>query len=55
MPDHKGSGGCSLKHLARTPAGLITRITARVLALCAAIHLNWQLGQHTRALSVYGY
>jgi hypothetical protein len=43
------------QHLARTPAGLITRIAARVLALSAAIHLNWQLGQPTRALSVYGH
>jgi hypothetical protein len=42
-------------HLARTPAGLITRIAARVLALNAAIHLNWQLGQPARALSAYGY
>jgi hypothetical protein len=32
-------------HLARTPDGLWARITARVLALCAAIHLNWQTGQ----------
>ena len=43
------------QHLARTPAGLITRIAARVLALTAAIHLNWQLGQPARALSTYGY
>lgn len=42
-------------HLARTPAGLITRIAARILALNAAIHLNWQLGQPPRALSTYGY
>jgi len=43
------------QHLARTPAGLITRIAARILALNAAIHLNWQLGQPPRALSTYGY
>ena len=43
------------QHLARTPAGLITRIVARILALTAAIHLNWQLGQPSRALSAYGY
>ena len=42
-------------HLARTPAGLITRIAARVLALPAAIHLNWQLGQPSRALTAYGH
>ena len=43
------------QHLARTPAGLLTRILARILALSAAIHLNWQLGQPSRALSAYGY
>ncbi len=43
------------QHLARTPAGLITRITARILALNAAIHLNWQLGEPARALSAYGH
>ena len=43
------------QHLARTPAGLITRIAARVLALTAAIHLNWQLGQPPRTLSHYGH
>jgi Transposase DDE domain len=42
-------------HLARTPNGLWTRITARVLALCAAIHLNWQTGQPHRALTAYGH
>jgi len=26
-----------------------------VLALSAAIHLNWQLGQPSRALSAYGH
>lgn len=43
------------QHLARTPAGLITRIAARVLALNAAIHLNWQLGKPARALSSYAH
>ena len=43
------------QHLARTPAGLLARILARILALSAAIHLNWQLGQPSRALSTYGY
>ena len=43
------------QHLARTPAGLLTRIAARVLALSAAIHLNWHLGQPSRALTAYGH
>jgi Transposase DDE domain len=38
-------------HLAKTPAGLLCRI----LALNAAIHLNWQLGQPHRALTTYGH
>lgn len=42
-------------HLARTPDGLWARIAARVLALCAAIHLNWQTGQPHRALTTYGH
>jgi DDE family transposase len=43
-------------HLAKTPDGLWARITARVLALCAAIHLNWQTGQSPpRALTAYGH
>jgi hypothetical protein len=42
-------------HLAKTPAGLVCRITARILALNAAIHLNWQTGQPTRALTAYGH
>lgn len=40
-------------HRARTPSGLLTRITARVLALCAAIHLNWQTGRPPRQLATY--
>lgn len=43
------------QHLARTPAGLVTRIAARVLALSAATHLNWQLGHPSRALTPYGH
>jgi len=43
------------QHLARTPGGLITRIAARIVALSAAIHLNWQLGEPARALSAYGH
>ena len=42
-------------HLAKTPAGLVCRIAARILALNAAIHLNWQLGQPRRALTAYGH
>jgi hypothetical protein len=42
-------------HLAKTPAGLICRVAARILALTAAIHLNWQLGRPTRALTAYGH
>ena len=40
------------RHGGRTPAGLLTRITARILALCACINLN-QLGRPTRALAAY--
>lgn len=40
-------------HLAKTPAGLFARIAARVLALCAAIHLNWQTGRPPRELVAY--
>lgn len=43
------------RHLAKTPEGLWARVAARVLALCAAIHLNWQLGEPSRSLAVYGY
>jgi len=42
-------------HLAKTPAGLLCRVTARILALTAAIHLNWQLGRPPRALTTYGH
>jgi Transposase DDE domain len=42
-------------HLAKTPAGLVCRVAARILALNAAIHLNWQLGQPPRALTAYGH
>jgi len=42
-------------HLAKTPAGLVCRIAARILALTAAIHLNWQLDQPRRALTAYGH
>jgi Transposase DDE domain len=40
-------------HLAKTAAGLRSRILARILALCAAIHLNWQAGRPPRELVAY--
>ena len=40
-------------HLARTPEGLFARVVARILALCAAIHLNWQSGRPPRELVAY--
>ena len=43
------------EHSARTPEGLLVRITARILALCAAIHLNWQLGRPPRSLAAYAH
>jgi hypothetical protein len=43
-----------LEHHLPNPAGLVCRIAARILALTAAIHLNWQLGQPTRALTATG-
>ncbi len=43
------------RHLAKTPAGLVCRVAARILALTAAIHLNWQLGRPPRALTAYGH
>jgi hypothetical protein len=35
------------------PAGLLTGITARVLALCACINLNQRLGLTSRTLTPY--
>ena len=46
---------CLEHHLAKTPAGLSARILARIVALCAAIHLNWQLGKPPRELVGYRY
>lgn len=46
---------CLERHLAKTPAGLSARILARIVALCAAIHLNWQLGRPPRELVGYRY
>jgi hypothetical protein len=41
------------QHGGRTPAGLLARITARILALCAAINLNQRLGLNNRELTAY--
>jgi Transposase DDE domain len=41
------------RHGARTPAGLLARVTARVLALCACINLNQRLGHTSRELVAY--
>jgi DDE family transposase len=41
------------RHGARTPTGLLTRVTARILALCAAINLNQRLGLNSRELTAY--
>jgi hypothetical protein len=41
------------RHGGRTPAGLLARITARVLALCACVNLNQRLGLPARELVAY--
>ena len=41
------------QHRARTPSGLLTRITARILALCACVNLNQRLGLTSRSLAAY--
>jgi hypothetical protein len=41
------------QHGGRTPAGLLARVTARILALCAAINLNQRLGHNSRELAPY--
>jgi Transposase DDE domain len=41
------------QHLAKSPAGLLARVAARILALCTAIHLNWQTGRPPRELVAY--
>lgn len=41
------------RHGGRTPTGLLTRVTARILALCAAINLNQRLGLPSRELVAY--
>ena len=40
-------------HGGRTPAGLLTRVTARILALCACVNLNQRLGLPSRELTAY--
>ena len=41
------------RHGARTPAGLIARVTARILTLCACVNLNQRLGLNPRELVAY--
>lgn len=41
------------RHGARTPTGLLARITARILALCACVNLNQRLGLASRSLALY--
>lgn len=41
------------RHGARTPAALLARVTARILALCACINLNQRLGLTGRELVPY--
>jgi len=41
------------QHGGRTPAGLLARVTARILALCACINLNQRLGLNSRNLVAY--
>ncbi len=41
------------RHLAKSSQGLFARIVARMLALTAAIHLNWQTGRPPRQLAPY--
>ena len=41
------------RHGARTPAGLLARVTARILALCACVNLNQRLGLNSRSLTAY--
>ena len=43
------------RHGGRTPTGLLARIAARILALCACINLNQRLGLNGRSLTAYAY
>lgn len=41
------------RHGGRTPAGLLARVTARIVALCACVNLNQRLGLPSRELAAY--
>lgn len=41
------------RHGGRTPAGLLARVTARILALCACVRLNGELGLPSRTVTAY--
>jgi hypothetical protein len=41
------------RHVGRTPAGLLARVSARILALCACINHNQRLGLTGRSLTAY--
>jgi hypothetical protein len=41
------------RHGGRTPQGVLARVAARILALCACVNLNWQLGLPPRTLTPY--
>ena len=41
------------RHGGPTPAGLLTRVTARILALCACINLSQRLDFPSRELAAY--
>jgi hypothetical protein len=43
------------RHGGRTPAGLLARVSARILALCACINLNQTLGLTGRSLTAYSH
>lgn len=43
------------RHGGRTPQGLFTRVTQRLLALAACVWHNWHLGQPHRSLTAYDH
>jgi hypothetical protein len=43
------------RHGGRTPAGLLARLSARILALCACINHNQRLGLTGRSLTAYNH
>ena len=47
------TNSCSNSTAPAPQAGLLTRITARILALCACINLNQRLGLTSRSLAAY--